>query len=77
MLNYKSITDNFEWLRDSNGWKKANIWRNDCYMKEKISEIPFPVVKDWSMMFQFYRAAPSETLLDKMNREKLKYKTYQ
>lgn len=29
------------------------------------------------MMFQFYRNAPSETLLDKMNRQKLKYKTYQ
>jgi len=56
-------------------WKKNNLWRNDSYQHSEKSELT--IVKDWVEIFQYQMVSSSDTIYEKIGKEKLRYRIYQ
>lgn len=66
-------TQSREWLRRT--CTRVHLWRNES-LETKEKKYDFSTIKDWNEIFQIQKVLPTDSLYDKIGKEKLKFKVY-
>ena len=61
-------------MSEGRPWRKLTSWSNDSYEHREKCELA--VVKDWVEIFQYQNSSPGDSVIEKIGKEKLKYRIY-
>ena len=62
-------------MSETRFWKRTTQWRNDSYRSEEKNDLA--TIKDWLEIFQYQLGVSNDSMMEKVGREKLKFRISQ